>query len=300
MRLHDIIRLTFSLAILISFFGCENKFKTTDSGLSYKYIHKGKGPEFKNGLYVVFNADVLYENDSVLYTWHTNEFSDMLEYNDTLWDNSGQMIEGLKKLKVGDSAIFKISCYDLYERTWNRQIPINLNGEATLTVHVGIQNLITPDEFSYLNTRQRIKHNERIKKQAEDQLYEDIALMDEYFEINGIVPMETESGLRYEIHEPGDGIHPNLGDQVTVHYRGYLLDGTAFMNTYEKEPIKFSLGTSRVIQGWIEGVKLVSKGARFTLYIPSGLAYGPEGQGNLVKPNQILICESEFVDIKIR
>lgn len=105
----------------------------------------------------------------------------------------------------------------------------------------------------------------------------------------------TDSGLQYEVIEEGDGPKPGPDDQVTVHYRGTLPDGTQFDSSYDRgEPATFSL--QGVIPGFAEGLQLMSVGSKYKLYIPPDLGYGPRGQGP-IPPNSTLIFELEMLDI---
>lgn len=105
----------------------------------------------------------------------------------------------------------------------------------------------------------------------------------------------TESGLMYEVVEPGDGPTPDAEDQVVVHYRGTLPDGTQFDSSYDRgEPATFSL--QGVIPGFAEGIQLMSVGSTYRLYIPPDLGYGPQGTGP-IPPNSALVFELELLEI---
>lgn len=107
----------------------------------------------------------------------------------------------------------------------------------------------------------------------------------------------TESGLQYEILTEGDGIIPEMGDTVVVHYEGSLIDGTVFQSSKEMgEPATFNVG--QVIPGWNEGLQLMKKGSTYKFYIPSELAYGSSQRGEDIKPNSTLIFEVELIDVK--
>ncbi|MBA23119.1 MAG: peptidylprolyl isomerase [Flavobacteriales bacterium] len=110
---------------------------------------------------------------------------------------------------------------------------------------------------------------------------------------------KTASGLFYKIETPGIGDSPTQGQNVSVHYKGSLLDGTVFDSSYKRnEPIGFAIGVGQVIKGWDEGITLLSKGAKATLIIPSHLGYGPNGAGGVIPPNATLKFEVELVDFK--
>ncbi len=106
----------------------------------------------------------------------------------------------------------------------------------------------------------------------------------------------TPSGLQYEIVKQGDGPRPTAGDSVTVHYTGKLIDGTVFDSSEERgEPATF--GVTQVIPGWVEALQLMNVGSRWRLFIPSALAYGPQGAGGLIGPNQTLVFDVELLAI---
>ncbi|MBQ0833404.1 FKBP-type peptidyl-prolyl cis-trans isomerase [Marinobacter sp.] len=105
----------------------------------------------------------------------------------------------------------------------------------------------------------------------------------------------TESGLQYEILEEGEGEQPGATDTVRVHYTGELLSGEVFDSSRERgEPVSF--GLNQVIPGWTEGLQLMNEGARYKLYIPSDLAYGPGGNRS-IGPNETLVFDVELLAI---
>mgnify|MGYP001068673933 CR=1 FL=1 len=106
----------------------------------------------------------------------------------------------------------------------------------------------------------------------------------------------TASGLQYEVLEEGSGKQPTAQDQVTVHYTGKLIDGTVFDSSVERgQPATF--GVTQVIPGWVEALQLMKEGAKWRLFIPSNLAYGPNGAGNVIGPNSTLIFDVELIKV---
>ncbi|SDG55100.1 peptidylprolyl isomerase [Psychroflexus sediminis] len=110
---------------------------------------------------------------------------------------------------------------------------------------------------------------------------------------------ETESGLRYQIINEGSGPKPEKGQNVSVHYKGSLVDGTVFDSSYKrKQPIEFPVGAGHVIEGWDEGLLLLNKGTKAQFVIPPHLAYGDREVGGVIPANSILVFDLELVDIK--
>jgi FKBP-type peptidyl-prolyl cis-trans isomerase FklB len=106
----------------------------------------------------------------------------------------------------------------------------------------------------------------------------------------------TASGLQYKVIKEGTGKKPAKENTVKVHYTGTTIDGKVFDSSVERgEPIEFPL--AGVIAGWTEGVQLMSVGSKYTLYIPSNLAYGEQGAGQAIGPNETLIFDVELLDI---
>jgi FKBP-type peptidyl-prolyl cis-trans isomerase len=106
----------------------------------------------------------------------------------------------------------------------------------------------------------------------------------------------TDSGLQYQVLQEGNGPRPGPTDRVTVHYTGTLLDGTVFDSSVERgQPISFSL--NEVIPGWTEGLQLMPVGSKYRFWIPSDLAYGSRGAGNVIPPNATLMFDVELLGI---
>lgn len=105
------------------------------------------------------------------------------------------------------------------------------------------------------------------------------------------------SGLQYEvINEGRTGKYATASDQVKCHYEGTLIDGTLFDSSIKRgQPAVF--GVSQVIPGWVEALQLMPEGAKWKLYIPSDLAYGAQGAGEMIPPHSTLVFEVELLEI---
>ena len=106
----------------------------------------------------------------------------------------------------------------------------------------------------------------------------------------------TESGLQYEVLESGKGDSPKASDNVEVHYTGKLIDGTVFDSSVERG-VPASFGVTQVIPGWVEALQLMHEGDKWRLYIPSDLAYGPNGAGGVIGPNMTLTFDVELLRV---
>lgn len=106
----------------------------------------------------------------------------------------------------------------------------------------------------------------------------------------------TASGLQYEVITEGDGPVPTAADQVEVHYTGKLIDGTVFDSSVERG-VPATFGVTQVIPGWVEALQLMKAGSKWRLFIPSQLAYGPQGAGGVIGPDSTLIFDVELLKV---
>lgn len=134
----------------------------------------------------------------------------------------------------------------------------------------------------------RAAESEKNLKEGEDFLAENRSN-------EGVV--ETESGLQYRVIEEGTGDKPSATNTVEVHYRGTLLNGEEFDSSYRRnQTATFPL--NRVIEGWTEGLQLMSVGSKYEFFIPAYLAYGDTPpQGSPIKAGSVLVFEVELIDI---
>lgn len=106
----------------------------------------------------------------------------------------------------------------------------------------------------------------------------------------------TASGLQYEILTAGNGPKPKATDTVSCHYEGRLIDGTVFDSSIRRgQPAQFPV--NGVIAGWVEALQMMPVGSKWRLYIPSDLAYGAHGAGDIIGPNATLIFDVEVLQI---
>ncbi len=177
-------------------------------------------------------------------------------------------------------------------------LDLDLVIEALRASYLGEETRLTAEEAlaerdAFMQRRQQEMEQER-SVDAERNLEEGQAFLAENRDREGVT--ETESGLQYRVIEEGDGARPAETDQVTVHYRGTLINGTEFDSSYAREePATFAL--NQVIPGWTEGVQLMQEGATYEFFIPAELAYGEQGRPGPIGPNATLVFEVELLEV---
>lgn len=233
----------------------------TESGLQYVIWTKGDGEQPVNG----DKVSVHYAGRLSTGEPFDNSYDRGQPFQFPL--GQGRVIkgwdEGIAKLNVGDSAT-----------------------------------LIIPPDLGYGAT-------DRPNIPANSTLIFDVQLMDvakkvvpKRFDVEGKEKKKTASGLEYIKLNETDGVQAEAGKNVSVHYSGYLLDGTMFDSSIERgQPISFPLGTGRVIKGWDEGIALMKVGEKAQLIIPADLGYGERAMGP-IPANSTLVFDVELVDVK--
>jgi FKBP-type peptidyl-prolyl cis-trans isomerase len=281
---------------------CGKGYETTSSGLEYKFIREGKGPKPVDGEYLMVHAIFTTQIDSVIFNSYENDMLVPVRY-DTLslsLQNTTLLEEGFYMMQKGDSASFRIKAENLYERTFGASLPTTIPRGSLITCQVKAEEILTPSAYMHWQEEEIKKKQEKLSLENKTQLESDILIIDEYLQKNNLNAQTTTSGLRYIIHEAGTGRFPAQRDTVLFHYQGKLLDGTVIVDSKEKDlaPRSFVMGSKQILTGWEEGITLLKKGAKASLYLPSPLAYGARGLQNVVDPNMILVIDIELIEIR--
>jgi len=152
-----------------------------------------------------------------------------------------------------------------------------------------MQNCIRTFQQNLMEAQMKKREEDAVKNEEEAKKF-----LEENKAKEGVVTLP--SGLQYKIIKEGNGPKPKETDNVTVHYKGTLLDGTQFDSSYDRgEPVTFPL--NRVIKGWTEALQLMPVGSKWQLFIPPNLAYGKDGNQR-IPPNALLQFEVELLEIK--
>ena len=162
----------------------------------------------------------------------------------------------------------------------------------------GLQDALAEREPQMTTERAREVINQLFTRLQQEEAELNAAAGKEYQEImrhkSGVVTLP--SGLQYEVIKEGSGAKPKATDKVKVHYHGTLINGVVFDSSVERgTPAEFPLNA--VIPGWTEILQLMPVGSKWRVVIPSELAYGSRGAGDLIRPNMTLIFEIELLDI---
>lgn len=272
----------------------DSGFKKTTAGLEYKIVKDSQGiqkPAIGDYMEFHIKSYVPFEKaDSVLFDSRVMNNNQPVPYQVGMPAFKGDLTEGLMMLTKGDSAVFRVPL-DSMLKSGNQPLPWMQTGKG-MKVEFAIK-VVTVKTSAQLQEEQ--------KAASAQQTGVDEKLISDYLAKNGIKAQRTASGLYYKVDKMGTGATPKQGNTVSMNYTGKTLDGTPFDSNVDPafkhvQPFEFKLGVGQVIRGWDEGIALLPKGSKATLYIPSPMAYGAQSPTPLIPANSVLMFDVEVVD----
>ena len=296
-------KLMFLALAAIGLASCNGGFKKGAGGLLYDVIKSKSGQAIKEGDFVAINFIQKSDADSVLASTYENGHSVPLIMRKPQF--KGDIYAGLMLLREGDSAIIKTNLDSISK---GQPRPAGMKGKYMVFV-MKVEKVIPKGNLSQEVFMGRC--NAYMQSLAEVSKKEEPIKIQKFIADNKLKMNKTDSGLYYEITQPGVGIKPADGDTVVVNYTLKFISGKAVETSLKSDaikyklpanpaaqykPIHFPLGAKGMIKGWDQGMRLLNKGAKATFIIPSSLAYGEQGNGQ-VQPFTTLVFDIELVDI---
>jgi FKBP-type peptidyl-prolyl cis-trans isomerase len=286
------------LSVLV-FNACQNVgFEKTKTGLEYKIIKGDKGEALDPGDIVKFQYKVTFKDSLVITTYNTMPAYDQVDSLGRHHDFS----EFLAQMNVGDSAV----CYQLFDTLQKKPefgLPpyMKKGDKQEITIKVlavfKAKNGANPRDLAV----------EDYRKEIELFKTKEMAAIEKYLNNKKINAVKVNNNVFVQIETEGTGARADSGKLVGVKYSGYNFDGKYFdSNTdttrqLQKHPLETFFFTSKqegAIQGMLEGITLFKVGTKGKMFIPSLMAYGPQGMPPAIKPNENLIFDIEVIEVK--
>jgi FKBP-type peptidyl-prolyl cis-trans isomerase FkpA len=262
--------------------------KETPNGLKYTIIKAGDGVVPEKDQVLVFDYQLKDSKDSVWGETFTKGIPAATKIADsTQIANEDGMTQMFRELSVGDSVKTEMSVNEFFGKVVGQPAPPNIDTALSVTYTLKVQDIMSVDEF--LKARE-----EEVKKEEARVFSQDTKDINKYLSDSSVTAQQDTSGLQYIIHNSSGGKKPKLDDCVEVKYTGRFLKTGEIFDKSEK--ISFPL--NGVIAGWKLGIPMLGKGDSGTFYIPSKLAYGPQGYPGAIPPDAILIFNVTLLDVK--
>jgi FKBP-type peptidyl-prolyl cis-trans isomerase FkpA len=265
---------------------CDKKIeKETPNGFKFTLVKAGDGVLPKKEDILVFDYLLKDSKDSVWNNTHTEGMPSavMIQDSSAIAEENG-MVQMFRMLSKGDSVNVKLPVSTFFKDVVGVPVPNGVDTTMDISYSIQVKNIMKMDEFRTFQT-------EMLEKKKTSQVTRDAAIIKSYLSDNNISAQQDTSGLMYVIHTSKGGSKPSPENCVEVKYRGkFLKDGKVF-----DEADKISFPLNGVIPGWQLGIPMLGIGDSATFYIPSGLAYGPDGYPGAIPPDAILIFDVELL-----
>jgi len=278
---------------------CKNVgFEKTKSGLEYKIFNQGSGEKLEHGDFVKFQYKLTYKDSSVMNSYDFMPVYDQVDSVGRFHDFS----EFLTKMKVGDSAV----CYqyfDTLQKGSQYGVPpyMKKGDKQQMTIKVlavfknkdgKVSRDFAVDDYKAEIDRYKVK---------------EMAAIEKYLSLKSIKADKVNNSVYVQVEQQGTGKQADSGQLVGVKYNGYSFEGKYFDSNIDtaKQSSPHGLDTfffvakqEGAIQGMLEGITVFKKGGKGKMFIPSSMAYGPQGSPPAIQPNQNLIFDIEVVEVK--
>jgi FKBP-type peptidyl-prolyl cis-trans isomerase len=298
---------------LLALTACTGSFKKSDGGLEYKMISSGSGKTVGYGNFIQVHIKTIYSGAKDTVLMDTHDFMSQVQVLDSV-KTPPAYYKILKNMRKGDSLIIRILTDTIFKDPRNEMPPFMKKGKYLYT-HVTLVNFFeSRDQADSANRAEAALAKPKIyKKQLADiekdlaskkaQLETDSKIIEAYLAKNNIKATKTKWGTYVVISAEGIGEKMTNSNIAVVNYTGRTLDsGRVFdsntdPNFKHVQPYEVNLSEMNgVILGWTDALMQLKKGTKATIYIPSSLAYGANGNGRDIKPNDNLIFDIEVVD----
>ncbi|HTF17665.1 MAG TPA: FKBP-type peptidyl-prolyl cis-trans isomerase [Chryseolinea sp.] len=269
------------LGIALLFGACAKKERETPNGFKYVVLEEGDGIRPKNQEILVFDYVLKDSKDSVWNDTHTQGIPAAVPIGDSsMLASEKGMIQMFRELSKGDSVKASMDIKKFFSDIGGGAVPPMVDSSLTMAYHIKVIDVLTRDEFSEF--QQNLMSSLSGKQKGKD-----ASAISKYLGDNSIKAQQDTSGINYVIHTSKGGKKPTVDNCVEVAYKGTFLENG---QVFDQSP-KMAFPLGQVIRGWQYAIPLMGIGDSATFYVPSGLAYGPQGSPGAIPPNAIMIFD---------
>lgn len=266
---------------------CAKNERETPNGFKYAVLEEGDGVHPKTDEIVIFDYVLKDSKDSVWNDTHTQGIPAAVPIGDssTISTEKG-MMQMFRELSKGDSVRASMDIKKFFADIGGGPVPPGFDTTLTLNYFVKVTDVLTRDEFNVFQMN-------LMSSLSEKQKTKDAAAISKYLEEHSVKAQQDTSGISYVIHQSKGGRKPTVENCVEVSYRGSFLENG---QVFDQNP-KMAFPLGQVIKGWQNAIPLMGVGDSATFYIPSGLAYGPQGSPGAIPPNAVMIFDVKLLGV---
>lgn len=266
---------------------CSKKERETPNGFKYLVMEEGDGVLPKTQEVVIFNYILKDSKDSVWGDTRKMGIPAVVPIADSAMIPMEKGIHQVfRYLSKGDSIKASMDIRKFFEDIGGGPVPPGFDTTLTLTYFIRVTNVLSREQFGEFQTN-------LMKDLQGKQKVKDADAIAKYLADHSIQAQQDSSGISYVIHTSKGGKKPTVANCVEVSYKGTFLEGG---ETFDQNP-KMAFPLGQVIPGWQNAIPLIGVGDSATFYIPSGLAYGPQGQPGAIPPNAIMIFDVKLLAV---
>jgi FKBP-type peptidyl-prolyl cis-trans isomerase FkpA len=275
------------LGIALFCVACAKKDRETPNGFKYVVLKEGDGVLPKAQEIVVFDYVLKDSKDSVWNDTHSQGIPAAVPIGDSIMlvQEKGmmQMFRGLSK---GDSVKASMDMKKFFADIAGGPVPPMIDSTLSIAYYIKVVDVLSRDEFAEFQTK--LMHDMEGKQKTKD-----AAAITKYLSDKNIKAEQDSSGINFVIHKSKGGRKPTVENCVEVAYKGTFLENG---QVFDQSP-KMAFPLGQVIRGWQYAIPKLGIGDSATFYVPSGLAYGPQGSPGAIPPNSIMIFDVTLLGV---
>ena len=289
-------QLLFSAFVLI--FGFEaftqtEGYRQNENDLYFKFYQQNEGKTATIGDLVSLHMVVKTTNGETIKDSYTEKDGKPILFPVKTPTFSGDIYEAVAMMATGDSASFLIPSDSIYKKVFRKPLPQNVASGSLLNFTIKVQWIKAQNELE-------VKPHEVTVNKA--RLEKEEGQMNNYITSHGLEVRKTKSGVYIAEKKEGTGTAAVAKKMISINYIGRFLDDTVFESTYKEEkygrPVSVIVGNQQVIRGWEETFLEMKAGGHYVLLVPSHMAFGTRGRGDIVPPNTPLVFEIKVLSVK--
>jgi len=268
-------------------------YRQNENDLYFKFFLRNEGKTAQLGDLASLHMVMMAENGDVLKNSYIEKEGKPILFPVKMSVFLGDIYEAVGMMAAGDSASFLIPSDSIYQKVFHKPLPQNVKMGSLLKFTIKVQWIKAQNEFEI---KEHVVDVDRVQLEEEEKRIE------KYMSSHGLEMTKTDSGVYIEETVKGKGDIAVAHKMISINYTGKFLDDTVFESTFTEEefgrPISVTVGNQQVIRGWEEAFLEMKAGGTYVILVPSHMAFGVKGRGDVVPPDTPLVFEIKVLSVR--